>query len=122
MANHGSRHWTHSTLAPLIKVVIHAQLQFGLRLGMMMQAQYRWALSGTPIQNQVQELFSYFHFLQYHPFNTKAAFDKYMRNVEDLDNPTHALERLREVLQPIMLRRTKASTFEGNPILTLPLK
>ena len=86
------------------------------------QAKHRWALSGTPIQNQVQELFSYFHFLQYHPFNTQAAFRQYMRNIEDLPNPTHALERLREMLQPVMLRRTKESRFDGVKILTLPAR
>ena len=86
------------------------------------QAKHKWALSGTPIQNRVQELFSYFHFLQYQPFNTQAAFNQYMRNVEDLPNPTHALERLREVMQPVMLRRTKASTVDNKPILYLPVK
>ena len=74
------------------------------------------------IQNQVQELFSYFHFLQYHPFNTQAAFRQYMRNIEDLPNPTHALERLREMLQPVMLRRTKESSFDSVKILTLPAR
>jgi len=45
-----------------------------------------------------------------------------MRNIEDLPNPTHALERLREMLQPIMLRRTKESSFDGVKILTLPAR
>ena len=48
----------------------------------MLQAQNKWALSGTPIQNRVQELFSYFHFLQYWPFNTQAAFRQYMHKIE----------------------------------------
>ncbi|KAL0051821.1 hypothetical protein WJX82_002688 [Trebouxia sp. C0006] len=87
-----------------------------------LKAKHKWALSGTPIQNQVQELFSYFHFLQYQPFNTQAAFRQYMRNIEDLPNPTHALERLREMLQPVMLRRTKESSFDGVKILTLPAR
>ncbi len=86
------------------------------------QAKHKWALSGTPIQNHVQELFSYFHFLQYQPFNTQAAFHQYMRNVEDMPNPEHALERLREMLQPVMLRRTKNSTFDSAPILILPAR
>lgn len=87
-----------------------------------MQAKYRWALSGTPIQNHVIELFSYFRFLQYHPFNTQAAFEEYIRRVEQMANPEHALERLREMLRPVMLRRTKDTTFESAPILVLPPK
>ena len=39
-----------------------------------------------------------------------------------MSNPEHALEQLREMLQPIMLRRTKASTLDGVPILTLTAK
>ena len=89
---------------------------------MLLQAKYKWALSGTPIQNHVQELFSYFRFLQYSPFNTLAAFRQYIQKVEDMPNPEHALERLREVLQPVMLRRTKDSTFKGAPILVLPAR
>ena len=45
-----------------------------------------------------------------------------MQNIEDMPNPAHALERLRGMLQPVMLRRTKDSTFDGNLILTLPSK
>ncbi|KAL3158216.1 hypothetical protein ABBQ38_010470 [Trebouxia sp. C0009 RCD-2024] len=82
-----------------------------------LKAKYRWALSGTPIQNHVIELFSYFRFLQYHPFNTQAAFEQYIRRVEQMPNPEHALERLREMLRPVMLRRTKDTTFESAPIL-----
>ena len=83
------------------------------------QAKYTWALSGTPIQNHVTELFSYFRFLQYHPFDTQAFFQLYIRNVEEAPNPEHALERLREMVKPVMLRRTKGSTFDGGPVLVL---
>ena len=85
-----------------------------------LQAKHRWAVSGTPVQNKVHELFSYFQFLQYHPFNTKAAFDEYMRKVEAMPNPKHALERLSEMIRPVMLRRTKESKFDGQRILMLP--
>ena len=90
--------------------------------GRAVQAKYTWALSGTPIQNHVAELFSYFRFLQYHPFNTQAFFQSYMRNVEEASNPEHALERLREMVKPVMLRRTKESIFDGRPVLVLPSK
>ena len=86
------------------------------------QAKYTWALSGTPIQNHVTELFSYFRFLRYHPFNTQAFFQMYIRHVEQAPNPEHALERLREMVKPVMLRRTKGSTFDGAPVLVLPSK
>lgn len=34
----------------------------------------RWCLSGTPIQNGVEDLFSYFKFLRYAPYSDPRSF------------------------------------------------
>lgn len=84
------------------------------------QAKYRWLMSGTPIQNSPEELFSYFVFLDYKPFNTDVSFRKLMREAAVLKNGQPAVDILKKILAPIMLRRTKESKIDGVPIVPLP--
>lgn len=77
-------------------------------------------MSGTPLQNSPEELFPYFVFLGYEPFNTRAAFSKLMREAAVLGQGQRGLERLRSILAPVMLRRTKQSLIDGQPIVQLP--
>ncbi len=83
------------------------------------QADHRWLLSGTPVQNRPEELFSYLSFLQYAPYNSLAAFHTLMREPRVLAAGASAVERLRTVLRPIILRRTKQTVIDGRPILDL---
>ena len=82
-------------------------------------ADRRWCLSGTPIQNSIEDLFSYFHFLRYEPYNQYQSFASLIRD-EISQNPEKGYRRLQAVLSPVMLRRTKQSTLNGQPIINLP--
>ncbi|CAL8470060.1 g9602 [Coccomyxa elongata] len=86
----------------------------------LLQAEKRWLMSGTPLQNSLEELFSYFVFLSYQPFNSRAAFIGLMRESAVLKEGLPGLHRLRDLLAPIMLRRTKQSQIDGEPIVQLP--
>ncbi|BDA41061.1 Helicase-like transcription factor CHR28 [Coccomyxa sp. Obi] len=79
----------------------------------------RWCLSGTPIQNSVEDLFSYFRFLKYEPYSRHAAFKSMLKEPLQCD-PTHGGKLLRAALQGVLLRRTKASRLEGRPLVELP--
>lgn len=39
-----------------------------------LRAKRRWCLSGTPIQNSIDDLFSYFRFLKYEPYSVYSSF------------------------------------------------
>jgi SNF2-related domain len=84
------------------------------------QLHCRWLLSGTPIQNSIKDLFSYFRFLQWEPFCHLAAFRTHL--VEPLKGDSKkAYMKLHSVLKGVLLRRTKASKLaDGTPILDLP--
>ncbi|AET38597.1 translocase ULS1 Ecym_3087 [Eremothecium cymbalariae DBVPG len=94
-----------------------------------LSATYRWVLSGTPIQNNILELYSLIRFLRIAPYNREEKFREDIANVlaardirMDDRNVERALTKVRVLLRAIMLRRSKNSTIDGEPILTLPEK
>ncbi|KAJ8497602.1 hypothetical protein OPV22_008154 [Ensete ventricosum] len=86
-----------------------------------LRAKRRWCLSGTPIQNAVDDLYSYFRFLRYDPFATYKSFCSLIK-IPISRNPTNGYKKLQAVLKTVMLRRTKGSMIDGKPIITLPTK
>lgn len=84
----------------------------------------RWAVSGTPIQNKLDDLFSLLHFLNVEPYGNfkfwTRVITKPIRNKDE-----RGFSRLQTVLDKILLRRTKEesdpnSTDKNSPILALP--
>ncbi|KAF6154507.1 hypothetical protein GIB67_028399 [Kingdonia uniflora] len=86
-----------------------------------LRAKRRWCLSGTPIQNAVDDLYSYFRFLRYDPYAVYRSFCS-MIKVPISKNPTNGYKKLQAVLKTIMLRRTKGTQIDGEPIINLPPK
>ncbi|RRT67318.1 hypothetical protein B296_00024458 [Ensete ventricosum] len=92
-----------------------------------LRAKRRWCLSGTPIQNAVDDLYSYFRFLRYDPFATYKSFCSLIK-IPISRNPTNGYKKLQAVLKTVMLRRTKGGLtgmfimIDGKPIITLPTK
>lgn len=86
-----------------------------------LKASRRWCLSGTPIQNSIEDLYSYFRFLQYSPWSSYSYFKSQLKEVV-ASHPEQGYRKLQAVLKPILLRRTKQSTIEGEPIVQLPAR
>ncbi|XP_058082648.1 helicase-like transcription factor CHR28 [Magnolia sinica] len=86
-----------------------------------LRAKRRWCLSGTPIQNAIDDLYSYFRFLRYDPYAVYKSFCSNIK-VPINKNPTNGYKKLQAVLKTIMLRRTKGSLLDGEPIINLPPK
>lgn len=72
---------------------------------------HRVLLSGTPIQNNLNELWALFNFIDPQRFNDLQAFldDYRMEKTEDV-------ERLQELLRPLMLRRMKEDVETSIPM------
>nr|XP_010924058.1 helicase-like transcription factor CHR28 isoform X2 [Elaeis guineensis] len=86
-----------------------------------LRAKRRWCLSGTPIQNAVDDLYSYFRFLRFDPYASYKSFCSKIKMPINR-NPTSGYQKLQTVLKAIMLRRTKGALIDGKPIITLPPK
>ncbi|KAK6133434.1 hypothetical protein DH2020_032846 [Rehmannia glutinosa] len=71
-----------------------------------LRAKRRWCLSGTPIQNAIDDLYSYFRFLRHEPYAVFRTFCEQLK-VPIHRNPRNGYKKLQAVLKTIMLRRTK---------------
>jgi DNA repair protein RAD5 len=86
-----------------------------------LQAECRWAVTGTPIQNHLDDLFSLLHFLRLSPLDEYTYWRRQILRPLVEQKDMRALHRLHGALQPLLLRRTKASKgADGQPIVKLP--
>ncbi|KAI5952058.1 hypothetical protein CANMA_005137 [Candida margitis] len=93
-----------------------------------LKAEYRLCLTGTPMQNKIEELYPIVRFLKLRPYYIEDKFralvlplksksDEY----DDVDR-AQSMRKLQAMLRSVMLRRTKSSKIDGQPILNLPEK
>ncbi|XP_024984826.1 DNA repair protein RAD5A isoform X1 [Cynara cardunculus var. scolymus] len=83
-------------------------------------ADRRWCLTGTPIQNNLEDIYSLLRFLRIEPWGSWTWWNKLIQKPFE-DGDARGLNLVQNILRPIMLRRTKFSTDrEGRPILILP--
>ncbi|XP_076905019.1 helicase-like transcription factor CHR28 isoform X1 [Bidens hawaiensis] len=86
-----------------------------------LRAKKRWCLSGTPIQNSIDEIFSYFRFLKCDPYANYKNFCNQIK-IPISRNSIQGYRKLQAVFKAIMLRRTKGTLIDGKPIINLPPK
>ncbi|KAI1951211.1 hypothetical protein LOZ57_001765 [Ophidiomyces ophidiicola] len=89
------------------------------------ESTYRWCMSGTPMMNCIKELYSLLRFLRIGPYNHlerfNTAFSRPLQSGSRKDQHD-AMKRLQALLKATLLRRTKTSKINGQPILQLPPK
>lgn len=80
-----------------------------------LQSEQRWALSGTPLENHLSELWSIFDFLMPGFLSSYPHFKrKYQQPVENEQN-SEQMERLRRRIFPFVLRRLKDEVAKELP-------
>ena len=74
-----------------------------------LKARSRWCLTGTPIQNRLEDIGSLFAFIRIIPFNSASTFRKYIATPFDDGGKRRelAIERFTRLLDSLCLRRTK---------------
>ena len=81
-----------------------------------LNTQHRIALTGTPVENAVRDLWSLFHFLLPGYLGTRKEFHQHYQQPLSSNTPdTGIMKRLRMRVEPFMLRRTKAKVAKDLP-------
>ena len=109
----------------------NAQSKFAVTLGTQYTTRYRVLLTGTPLQNNLPELWALLNFLLPSIFNSVETFDQWFnrpfssfssgtdnsKSDEMLSSEERMLiiQRLHELLRPFMLRRVKSEVLDQLP-------
>ncbi|MFK5937444.1 MAG: DEAD/DEAH box helicase [Sulfurimonas sp.] len=80
-----------------------------------MKSQYRLALSGTPIENHLGELWSIFSFLMPGFLDTMSFFKKYYQTPIEKEHNFQRQNILNRRIKPFMIRRTKEIVAQELP-------
>ncbi|XBW34698.1 hypothetical protein QEN19_000265 [Hanseniaspora menglaensis] len=97
----------------------------------LLSSEYRWCLTGTPVQNNVYDMYALLKFLRIRPYMKEVVFKEKIGRFLDLKKnkatPSSSVEsrrsaerHLQALVARISLRRTKETKIDGNPILALP--
>jgi SWI/SNF-related matrix-associated actin-dependent regulator of chromatin subfamily A member 5 len=81
-----------------------------------LHTQHRLLLTGTPLQNNLHELWALLNFLLPDIFSSAEQFDEWFDlEIDDDDAKKQMISQLHKILRPFMLRRLKADVAKGLP-------
>ncbi|MBX2843724.1 MAG: DEAD/DEAH box helicase [Flammeovirgaceae bacterium] len=82
---------------------------------LMLNATHRLALSGTPVENNLNELFSLFRFLLPSMFSSAEMFNRHYATPIQKNNDVAVMTELRKKIYPFILRRLKKDVLKDLP-------
>merc|ERR1719283_87452 len=76
---------------------------------------HRLLLTGTPLQNNLHELWALLNFLLPDVFDSSEDFDEWFKDDQCLDQNQSVVEKLHAILKPFLLRRLKTEVEKKLP-------
>lgn len=80
-----------------------------------LKCQHKLLLTGTPLQNNLIELWSLLNFIMPQLFSSKEIFTEYLKNA-DKENRNKMVENLKDIIRPFLLRRNKRDVLKDLPL------
>ncbi|MFP5381674.1 MAG: SNF2-related protein [Gammaproteobacteria bacterium] len=108
-----SRTW-HTVVADEAQAVKNAAAKRSLAL-FELPADFRMALSGTPVENRLAELWSIMRYCNPGLLGTLSRFNERFASPIERGHDREAQRRLRRLIAPFVLRRTKAQVLDDLP-------
>ena len=81
----------------------------------MLKSNYRLLITGTPLQNNLHELWALLNFLLPEVFKNAQDFDEWFQ-IDGDDEQGEVVQQLHKVLRPFLLRRLKSEVERGKCI------
>jgi SNF2 family DNA or RNA helicase len=85
------------------------------KAAMLLKSKHRLALSGTPVENNLGELYSLFRFLNPAMFGSVEDFNAHYATPIQRENDKDALHELQKKIYPFILRRLKQDVLQDLP-------
>lgn len=83
----------------------------------------KWVLTGTPVVNRLDDIFSIVKFLRLDPWSNFSYWKTFVTLPFEQKKFNQTLDVVKSILQPIFLRRTKSMKLaDGTPLVSLPDK
>jgi SWI/SNF-related matrix-associated actin-dependent regulator of chromatin subfamily A member 5 len=83
----------------------------------MLTTQHRLLLTGTPLQNNLHELWALLNFLLPEVFASSEQFDEWFNlDISDTEVKQRIISQLHKLLRPFMLRRLKVDVEKSLPL------
>lgn len=80
-----------------------------------LQGEFRLALTGTPIENSTRDLWAQMHFLNPGLLGSQSFFSRYYADPIEKHGSEERVDRLRRLVKPLILRRTKEMVADDLP-------
>ena len=81
----------------------------------MLHTNYRLLITGTPLQNNLHELWALLNFLLPEVFSSAEKFDEWFSIGANGEGEAEVVQQLHKVLRPFLLRRVKSDVERGLP-------
>ncbi|SPR01727.1 unnamed protein product (mitochondrion) [Plasmodiophora brassicae] len=81
----------------------------------MFQSKARLLITGTPLQNNLHELWALLNFLMPRLFDSASEFDAFLNVTNDAEDHSNLLSKLHAILRPFLLRRLKTDVAKDIP-------